>query len=95
MPMPPLQSLSKKKNAYAVQAAAPAFVFVAVCHTVYTLFTVVVLVDTAAGSVVEEVTALPVWVLKTAVVEAGSVVVRVVTRMALFTTVEVTTGRVV
>ena len=70
-------------------------VFVAVCHTVETDFTVVVFVATAAGSVVEEVTALPVWVLKIVVVEAGNVVVKVVTRMALLTTVEVTTGRVV
>jgi hypothetical protein len=70
-------------------------VFVAVCHTVETDFTVVVFVATAAGSVVEEVTALPVWVLKIVVVEAGSVVVRVVTRMASLTTVEVATGRVV
>jgi hypothetical protein len=57
--------------------------------------TVVVLVDRAAGSVVEEVTALPVWVLKIVVVEAGNVVVSVVTRMASLTIVEVTTGRVV
>jgi hypothetical protein len=55
----------------------------------------VVLVARAAGSVVEEVTALPVCVLKIVVVEAGNVVVRVVTRMASLTTVEVTTGRVV
>lgn len=55
----------------------------------------VVLVTKAAESVVEEVTALPVWVLKIVVVEAGNVVVRVVTRMALLTTVEVATGRVV
>ena len=54
-----------------------------------------VLVARAAGSVVEEVTALPVWVLKIVVVEAGNVVVSVVTRMASLMTVEVTTGRVV
>ena len=49
----------------------------------------------AAGSVVEEVVALPDWVLKMVVVEAGKVVVSVVTRSALFTTVEVAAGRVV
>jgi hypothetical protein len=78
-----------------VQAAAPDLVFVAVCHTVETDFTVVVLVTRAAESVVEEVTALPVCVLKIVVVEADSVVVSVVTRLALFTTVDVATGRVV
>ena len=52
--------MQRERKVWAVQTAAPAFVFVAVCHTVETDFTVVVLVTKAAESVVEEVTALPV-----------------------------------
>lgn len=77
------------------QADAPAFDFVTVCHTVETDLSVAVFVISGACTVNTEVDVLPASVLKIVVVDAGSVVVRVVTRLALLTIVEVGVGRVV
>jgi hypothetical protein len=55
----------------------------------------VVFVTSGAWTVVTEVVALPLAVLKIVCVDAGRVVVSVVTRLALFTIVDVGVGSVV
>lgn len=63
-------------------------------YTVETDLTVLVCVTSEPVTVWTDVEALPVFVTNTVVEEAGRVVVRVVTRLALFTMVDVGVGSV-
>ena len=75
-------------------AVAPALDFVIVEYTVETDLMVFVCVTSAPVTVCTDVEALPVFVTYNVVEDAGKVVVRVVTRFALFTIVEVGVERV-